>query len=77
MNWKKADMEYAHFVCQTHKMCVHPSAPPGFDFSIYMAVYMHVTELHVCKCTINMVFKAILCNKHNTDMHHTDDYMVV
>ena len=39
-------------------------------------VYMHVTELHVCKL-YNMVFKAILCNKHNTDMHHTDDYMVV
>ena len=35
-------------------------------------VYMHVTELHVCKL-YNMVFKAILCNKHNTDMHHTDD----
>ena len=23
----------------------------------------------------NMVFKAILCNKHNTDMHHTDNYV--
>ena len=25
----------------------------------------------------NMVFKAILCDKHYTDMHHKDDYMVV
>ena len=24
----------------------------------------------------NMVLKVIVCNKHNTDMHHTDDYMV-
>ena len=39
-------------------------------------VYMHITELHVCKL-YNMVFKAILYNKHNTDMYPTDDYMVV
>ena len=32
-------------------MCIHPSAPPGFDFSLCWPVYMHVTELHVCKCT--------------------------
>ena len=25
--------------------------PPGFDFGIYMAGYMHITERHVCKCT--------------------------
>ena len=36
-------------------------------------VYMHVTELHACKCTTCMVFKAILYDKHNTDMHPTDD----
>ena len=33
-------------------MCeVTPSAPPGFDFSINMASYMHVIELHICKST--------------------------
>ena len=35
----------------THKTCLHPSAPPGFDFRSTWLVYMHVTELHVCKCT--------------------------
>ena len=24
----------------------------------------------------NMIFKAIFCNEHNTDIHPTDDYMV-
>ena len=54
-------------------MCVHHSAPPGFDFSIYMAG-LHPMSLN---SMYDMVFNAILCNKHNTDMYPTDDYMVV
>ena len=26
---------------------------------------------------MQMYNMAILCNKHNTEMHHSDDYMVV
>ena len=34
-----------------HARCAYtPIAPPGFDFSIYMAGYKHVSELHACKC---------------------------
>ena len=48
----------------TQDVCTPHAVPHlhGFDISIYWLVYMHVTELHV----YNMVFKAILCNKHNT-----------
>ena len=28
-------------------MCVHPSAPPGFDFSIYMAFHYDVLKIEV------------------------------
>ena len=48
----------------------------GLNSASTWLVYMHVSELHVYKL-YNMVFKAILCNKHNTDMLRTDDYMVV
>ena len=56
------------------KMCVHPCAPPAW-FDSWL-IYMHVTELHVY-VNIHMVFKAILCTKHNTDMYPTYDCMVV
>ena len=53
-------------------MCVHPVPHLGLTSTSTWPVYMHVTELHVCKCT-----HLILCNKHNTDIYPTDDYMVV
>ena len=62
----------------TQDVCTPMQCPTcmGLTSASTWLVYMHVTELHVCKL-YNMAFKAILCNKHNTDMHHTDDYMVV
>ena len=61
-----------------HTKCAYtPVLLLGLTSASTWLVYMHVTELHIYKCAINMVFKAILCNKHNTDMQHTDDYMVV
>ena len=60
-----------------HTRCAYTPVPLlGLTSASTWLVYMHVSELHVRKL-YNMVFKAILCNKHNTDMHRKDDYMVV
>ena len=58
-------------------MCVHPSAPPGFDVSIYMAGLHACMSLNCMYIKVQHGIQAILCNKHNTDLHNTDDYMVV